>query len=196
MAVGSHHQPLSHARGCGPTPSGLHTLAVGSHHWPASHARGCGPTPSGRHTLAVGSHHWPASHGRASGASGGRHTFAFGSHHSPFAHCAELTAGVAIVTAAKGANAITTTGRSRRTNVPMGPPLVCSTLAEVQLRRGGHGGQHNSVRPSGTRMIASVWPLCDGLNTGSRIRRVPRQVCCIRYYAVAQHVSVLQGVDL
>ena len=43
-----------------------------------------------------------------------------GPHHSPFAHCAELTAGVAIVTAAIGANAITTTGRSRRTNVPMG----------------------------------------------------------------------------
>jgi hypothetical protein len=35
---------------------------------------------------------------------------AFGSHHSPFAHCAELTAGVAIVTAAIGANAITMTG--------------------------------------------------------------------------------------
>jgi hypothetical protein len=43
---------------------------------------------------------------------------------------------------------------------------VCSTLAGVQLRRGGHGGQHNSVHPSGTLMIASVWPLCDGLKTG------------------------------
>jgi len=32
-----------------------------------------------------------------------RHTFAFGSHHSPFAHSAELTPGVAIVTAAIGA---------------------------------------------------------------------------------------------
>ena len=34
--------------------------------------------------------------------------------------CAELTAGVAIVTAAIGANVITTTGSSRRANVPVG----------------------------------------------------------------------------
>jgi hypothetical protein len=50
-----------------------------------------------------------------------------GSHHSPFAHSAELTVGVAMVTAAIvtnamtiGANAIMTTGPSRRTNVLVG----------------------------------------------------------------------------
>jgi hypothetical protein len=42
---------------------------------------------------------------------------AFGSHHSPFAQSAELTAGVAIVMAAIGANAIKTTGTSRLTNI-------------------------------------------------------------------------------
>jgi hypothetical protein len=42
---------------------------------------------------------------------------AFGSHHSPFAQSARLTAGVAIVTAAIGANAITTMGTSRQTIV-------------------------------------------------------------------------------
>jgi hypothetical protein len=43
--------------------------------------------------------------------------FAFGSHHSPFAHSAELTAGVAMVIATIGANAIKTTGISRLTIV-------------------------------------------------------------------------------
>jgi len=50
-------------------------------HWPGSHAKGCGRTRSGRHTLPVGS------------------------LQSPSAHWAELTAGVAIVTAAVDANA-------------------------------------------------------------------------------------------
>jgi hypothetical protein len=66
----------------GGTAGGRHTSAPGSHHQPLSHASGCGPTPSGRQTLPVGS------------------------HHSPFAQSAELTAGVAIVTAAIQANAI------------------------------------------------------------------------------------------
>ena len=62
--------------------------------------------------MATGSHHEPFSH--ANGTSG-RHTLATGSHHEPFAHCAELTAGVATVTAANGANttALTTARRWR-----------------------------------------------------------------------------------
>jgi hypothetical protein len=39
-----------------------------------------------------------------------------GSHHWPGSHCAELTAGVAIVTTAMGSNAIAETGAKRRTN--------------------------------------------------------------------------------
>jgi hypothetical protein len=55
------------------------------------------------------------------------------SHHSPFAQSAKLTAGVAIVTAAIGANAITTTGTSRLTIVLIESLSVeCSTLAVVQ----------------------------------------------------------------
>jgi hypothetical protein len=55
---------------------------------------------------------------------------AFGSHNSPFAHSAELTAGVAIVTAAIGASATVTTSTTSRTNVLIaGLPLVCSALA-------------------------------------------------------------------
>ena len=104
LEIRSHHQPLSHASGWGPTPSGRHTLAVGFRRCPPGHASGCGPTPSGRHTLPVGSHRCPASHGRADGASDGRHIFAFGSHQSPAAHCAELTAGVATVETAIGMN--------------------------------------------------------------------------------------------
>jgi hypothetical protein len=41
---------------------------------------------------------------------------AFESHQSPFAHSAELTAGVAIVTAAIDANAIMATRTRWRTN--------------------------------------------------------------------------------
>ena len=52
MATGSHHQPLSHAKGVGAT--GRHTLAIGSHHWPKSHPSGT----RGRHTLPTGSHYW------------------------------------------------------------------------------------------------------------------------------------------
>jgi hypothetical protein len=52
---------------------------------------------------------------------------------SPFAHSAELTAGVAIVEAAIGANAIMTTGTRRRTNILIWHPLVCSTTPGFSL---------------------------------------------------------------
>jgi hypothetical protein len=55
------------------------------------------------------------------------------SHHSPFAQSAKLTAGVAIVAAAIGANAITTTGTSRLTNVLIERLSVeCSCFVVVQ----------------------------------------------------------------
>ncbi len=148
LEIGSHHQPLSHASGCGPTPKGRHMLAVGSHHWPASHASGCGPTPRGRHMLAVGSHHWPASHGRAAGASAGRHRFAFVSHHSPSAHCAELTAGETVVPIAIGANIIAATETRRQTSIRMAHPLSVVTVVQVQLRHGGLRVRSVGIMPS------------------------------------------------
>jgi hypothetical protein len=42
---------------------------------------------------------------------------AFASHHSPFSHCAELTAGIAIVTAAIDPNATVAADNTRRINV-------------------------------------------------------------------------------
>jgi hypothetical protein len=65
---------------------------LGSHHCPGGQFSGVGPTPSGKQALLNGSQYCPAS------------------------HCAELTAGVAIVTVAIGVNAITAIGARRRTN--------------------------------------------------------------------------------
>jgi hypothetical protein len=76
----------------GPTPNGRQTFPLGSHHCPGSQFSGVGPTPSGKQALLNGS------------------------QYCPLSHCAELTAGVAIVTAAIGVNAITATGARRRTN--------------------------------------------------------------------------------
>jgi hypothetical protein len=45
---------------------------------------------------------------------------AVGSHHLPFAHCAELAAGVVMVTAAIGANAIQRRAPGRSVPTPMG----------------------------------------------------------------------------
>ena len=39
-----------------------HTARQRSSRRCGSHAKGCGPTPSGRHTLPVGSHHSPSAH--------------------------------------------------------------------------------------------------------------------------------------
>jgi hypothetical protein len=48
---------------------------------------------------------------------------AFASHQSPFSHCAELTAGIAIVTAAIDAEATITTDTASRINILIaGPP--------------------------------------------------------------------------
>ena len=62
---------------------------LGSHHCPGGQFSGVGPTPSGKHALLNGS------------------------QYCPLSHCAELTAGVAIVVAAIGINAITATGARR-----------------------------------------------------------------------------------
>jgi hypothetical protein len=87
-------------------------LAVGSHHWPGSHAKGRGPTPSGRQTFPVGS------------------------HHSPSAQSAELTAGVAIVTAAIDAKAIMAMTTRRRMNILIVDlPLVLSIIEPSPGRR-------------------------------------------------------------
>src|SRR5271165_6503235 len=100
----------------GPSPSGRHTLVVGSQYWPGSQFSGVGPTPSGKQALLNGSQYWPAS------------------------HCAELTAGVAIVMAAIGVNAITATGARRRTNFliyepPKTGPSIESTVAKERTAR-------------------------------------------------------------